>query len=337
MMMALVVANGLIWVCAWAAFNGQAALTAAAVLAYGLGLRHALDADHIAAIDNTTRKMMEAGRQPVTLGLFFSLGHSAVVFLLTCGVISATAAFASLLEPVRAILAVVGTTLSLVFLVAVASLNLVTLVSIWSALRHSHRMNGQAAVADMPAPRGLMTRLLGPVSRCVTQSWQMFFVGFLFGLSFETASEISLLSLSVSQMTNGLSPGVVLLFPTLFAAGMSLLDAADGIMMVGVYGWALARPARRLVYNLIITTLSVVVALLIAGLGLVGLLTKGGNAVEVRTSSIVNIDMTTFGCAVVTTFGIAWFVAAVLNRLSDARERYSGSIGLLSGAEERGA
>jgi high-affinity nickel-transport protein len=330
-MVLLVLANGVIWIWAWAAFNGQPALIAAALLAYGLGLRHALDADHIAAIDNTTRKMMEAGRRPVTLGLFFSLGHSAVVFLLTCGVVIAAASFASLLAPVRAVLSVVGATLSLLFLVAVASLNLVTLVSIWSALRHQGE---PARAANALAPHGLMTYLLAPVSRCVTQSWHMFFVGFLFGLSFETASEISLLSLSVSQMTNGLSPGTVLVFPALFAAGMSLLDAADGIMMIGVYGWALARPTRRLVYNLIITTLSVVVALLIAGLGLIGLLAKGGDAAEDTTSSFINIDMTTFGCAVVASFAVAWLIAAVLNRRSNARQRCSGSITPRCGADQ---
>ena len=187
MMLLLAVANGLVWVWAWTAFGGNPALIGAAILAYGLGLRHAVDADHIAVIDNATRKMMESGRRPVTLGMFFSLGHSAVVFILTLGVLVTTATLTSLLEPLRTILSFAGTTLSLTFLVAVAGLNLVTLASLWRALRHS---DGNAALADRALPGGLMGRLLAPLSRCVTRSWHLFFIGFLFGLSFETASFI---------------------------------------------------------------------------------------------------------------------------------------------------
>ena len=160
-----------------------------------------------------------------------------------------------------------------------------------------------------------MARLLAPLSRYVNRSWHMFFVGFLFGLSFETASEISLLSLSVTEMTNGASPGMVLIFPVLFAAGMSLLDAADGAMMIGVYGWALARPDRRIKYNFIITSLSVAVALLIAGIGVAGLLAEErSDATPAATAA--SIDMTTLGCVVVFVFAAVWLIAVAASRFS---------------------
>jgi nickel/cobalt transporter (NiCoT) family protein len=316
MMLLLVAANGLAWLWVWAVFNGSPPLIGAAMLAYGLGLRHAVDADHIAAIDNATRKMMEAGRRPVTLGMFFSLGHSAVVFILTLAVVATTATLASLLEPVRAFLSVVGTTLSLMFLVVVAGLNLVTLFSLGRALRRAENGGNHAGHAHGPAAGGFLACLLAPLSRCVTRSWHMFFVGFLFGLSFETASEISLLSLSVTEMTNGLSPSLIFVFPALFAAGMSLLDAADGAMMVGVYGWAFTRPNRRLMYNFIITSLSVVVALFIAGIGFYGLLAAVDEKDDggISLPGPISFDMTSLGYLVVFTFAAVWLIAIAVSR-----------------------
>lgn len=160
-----------------------------------------------------------------------------------------------------------------------------------------------------------MARLLAPLSRCVTRSWHMFFVGFLFGLSFETASEISLLGLSVNEMTNGLSPALILLFPALFAAGMSLLDAADGAMMVGVYGSALSRPKRRILYNFIITSLSVVVALVIAGIGFCGMFAAADDKGDGRAllSGLINFDMTSLGYVVVFTFAAVWLIAIAVS------------------------
>ena len=169
-----------------------------------------------------------------------------------------------------------------------------------------------------------MARLLAPLSRYVSRSWHMFFVGFLFGLSFETASEISLLSLSVTEMTNGASPSMVLIFPVLFAAGMSLLDAADGAMMIGVYGWALARPDRRIKYNFIITSLSVAVALLIAGIGVAGLLAEERSDGTAATNAI-SIDMTSLGCAVVFIFAAMWLIAVAASRFGIDRSAATSS------------
>jgi high-affinity nickel-transport protein len=322
MMAMLAIANAIAWLFAWTQFGDRPVLVGAAVLAYGLGLRHAVDADHIAAIDNATRKMMEVGRRPVELGLFFSLGHSTVVFGLTIGVLAAAATFASLLEPVRAYVSVVGAGLSSLFLVVVAAANLKTFVTLARTLLR----DGKAAARSNTSPDqhagGLMTRLLGPVSSCVTRSWHMLVVGFVFGLSFETASEISLLGLSVSEMTHGLSPWMILIFPALFTAGMSFLDAADGVLMIGVYGWALSRPDRRLVYNIVITGLSVSVALLVAGIGLAGMIAGHDDANESSFSRILaDIDMNTLGYVVVFVFAMAWLVAVVVGRLRSPHRR----------------
>jgi high-affinity nickel-transport protein len=323
MMMALLaVANLIVWLCAWTLFGDRPVLIGTALLAYGLGLRHAVDADHIAAIDNATRKMMEVGRRPVALGLFFSLGHSTVVFGLTIGVLAATATFASLLEPVRAYVSVIGAGLSSLFLVVVAAVNLKTFVMLArTLLRERKAGSGPISSADHHAG-GLMARVLAPLSSCVTRSWHMLVVGFVFGLSFETASEISLLGLSVSEMTRGLSAWTILVFPALFTAGMSLLDAADGVLMVGVYGWALSRPDRRLVYNLVITGLSVSVALLVAGIGLAGMIAGHDEANESWLSrALADVDMNTLGYVVVFVFATAWLVAAVAGRLGRPQRR----------------
>ncbi len=324
MMMALLAgANGLAWLWAWTAIEGRPGLLGAAVLAYGLGLRHAVDADHIAAIDNATRKMMEGGRRPVTLGMFFSLGHSAIVFALTVGVALATATFTSLMEPVRAFMSVVGAGLSSLFLVAVAAANLGTFLRLGRVLLSDGKTASGPTSPDSGAPPGgPMTRLLGPLSRCVTRNWHMLVVGFVFGLSFETASEVSLLGLSVSEMTKGLSPWTILIFPALFAAGMSLLDAADGALMVGVYGWALAHPRRRLVYNIVITGLSVFVALLVAGIGVTGLIAnEGGENGGEAVHSVIHLDMNTLGYCVVFIFAASWLFAAMASRWQSPQRR----------------
>lgn len=321
MMVVLMLANAVVWLYAWAIFEGRPALLGTALLAYGLGLRHAVDADHIAAIDNATRKLMEVGRRPITLGMFFSLGHSTVVFGLTSCVAAAAATFSALMEPVRAFVSVIGAGLSALFLFAVAAANLKTFFALGRALLRERTVDARDSHDPQPGG-GLMTRLLGPVSSCVTKSWHMLIVGFVFGLSFETASEISLLGLSVSEMTNGLSPWLILIFPALFAAGMSVLDAADGALMVGVYGWALSRPDRRLVYNMVITGLSVFVAVLVAGIGLAGMI--GGRDPDSANAvwrSLSEIDMNTLGYVVVFVFTATWLIAVAVGRLSGPQRR----------------
>jgi high-affinity nickel-transport protein len=260
---ALLAGNAAAWAWAFALFGGNAALMGTALLAYALGLRHAVDADHIAAIDNTTRKLVQDGQRPLGVGLYFSLGHSSVVALA-----SAAIALASLhlgrLEWLHGIGATIGTAVSASFLFLIAAANIVTLMGILKAMRG----NG-----DLPAlPGGPLGRMLKPLMRLVSRSWHLYPLGFLFGLGFDTASEIGLLGISAAQASHAVPFWSIMVFPALFTAGMSLIDTTDGVLMTGAYGWALLKPARKLVYNLTVTLFSILVALVIGALEALNLL-----------------------------------------------------------------
>src|SRR4051812_23588995 len=262
----LTVANLLAWGWALAAFAGQPVLIATAVLAYTLGLRHALDADHIAAIDNVTRKLMQQGKRPVTVGLFFALGHSSVVVLASVGVALAASSFTETFAAWRGIGAVIGTSASALFLFLIAAANLVVLGGIYRAMQ---RVRSGETVHDedidaLLQQHGWLARLFRPLFALVSRSWQLFPIGFLFALGFDTASEISLFGLSAGAAA-GISTWSILIFPALFTAGMTLIDTIDGVLMLGAYGWAYRNPARKLVYNMTITSISVLVALVIGG------------------------------------------------------------------------
>nr|WP_284288521.1 HoxN/HupN/NixA family nickel/cobalt transporter [Angustibacter aerolatus] len=237
------------------------------VTAYTLGMRHAFDADHIAAIDNTTRKAMTDGQRPVSVGFWFSLGHSSVVFAMAL-VVAAGARFAGTLvregSPVHQALGVVGTSVSGLFLYLIGILNLVALVGIVRVFRRMRRGEaGDEALEEVLGQRGLLARVLRRVTRTITKPWQMYPAGVLFGLGFDTATEISLLVLAGAGAASGLPWYAVMVLPVLFAAGMSLLDTLDGAFMNVAYQWAFANPVRKVFYNLTITGLSVAVALLI--------------------------------------------------------------------------
>ncbi len=269
----LAAANGAAWTWAVLLFWDQPLLLGTAAIAYGFGLRHAVDADHIAAIDNVTRKLMGAGQRPVSVGFFFALGHSTVVVLAAVGV-AATATALSSLDQFKSVGATVGTLVSAAFLFAIATANLVILQAVWRTYRHV-RAGGRFADEDLDLllnSRGLLARLFRPLFRLVTQAWHMFPLGFLFGLGFDTATEVALLGISGTQAVQGVSIWSILVFPALFAAGMSLVDTTDGVLMLGVYNWAFIKPIRKLYYNLTITFVSVVIAFLIGGIEALGLL-----------------------------------------------------------------
>jgi high-affinity nickel-transport protein len=235
------------------------------------------------------------------------------------------------LEPFRAFASMAGSALSSLLLATISATNLVTLVCLVRTFKRARDTGGHVDhLHPSAAQGGLMARILAPLSRCVTHSWHMFFFGLLFGLGFETASEVSLLGLSASEMVNGLSPWSILLFPVLFAAGMSLLDAADGAMMVSVYGWALARPRRRIVYNIIITGISVFVALLIAGIQLAGLFVaadeKGG--VGGSLLSLLSTNMNTIGCGIAVILIATWLIAIAVNGTRRAAHQQAASQGV---------
>jgi high-affinity nickel-transport protein len=305
----LVVANALAWGWALLAFEMQPVLIGTAVLAYSLGLRHALDADHIAAIDNVTRKLMQEGKRPVSVGLFFALGHSAVVMLASVAVALAAHSLTEPFAAYREIGSVIGTSASVLFLFMIAAANLIVLSGVWRAFRKVR--NGETVrdedIDALLQQRGWLARLFRPLFRLVSESWHLFPIGFLFALGFDTASEISLFGLSVGASGN-VSIWSILIFPALFTAGMTLVDTIDGVLMLGVYGWAWRNPTRKLLYNMTITSVSVVVALLIGGIEVLGLL-AGHFSLEGefwRWISGLNAGFGALGFGIVAFFAASW-------------------------------
>jgi nickel/cobalt transporter (NiCoT) family protein len=264
----LALVNLIAWLWAALVFRSHAVLLGDAMLAYGFGLRHAVDADHIAAIDNVTRKLMQDRKRPVTTGFWFALGHSTIVILAAAAVALTASAIRPRLNTLQGIGGIVSTGSAAFFLFAIAAMNLVILRSVWRTLRNVR--NG-APYADedfdlLLNGRGLMSRVFRPLFRLIGESWHMFPLGFLFGLGFDTATEIALLGISGAEAAKGLSIWSIMVFPVLFTAGMALIDTSDGVLMMGVYQWAFVKPIRKLYYNLTITAVSVVVAVLIGGI-----------------------------------------------------------------------
>jgi high-affinity nickel-transport protein len=261
------VANFSVWVWAFLALRGQPLLLGTAALAYSFGLRHAVDADHIAAIDNVTRKLMQDGQRPVTVGFCFALGHSAVILLATL-LIAWTEKAASGLSAFKAAGGMIATCVSALFLFTIAAMNLMILRSVYQTFQRV-KAGGVYVEEDLDillSGRGLVARLLRPLFRLVSRSWHMALLGFLFGLGFDTATEVGLLGLSAAQAAHGVSVVTVLVFPALFAAGMALVDTTDGVLMLGAYEWAFVKPIRKLYYNMTITLVSAVVAIAIGGI-----------------------------------------------------------------------
>ncbi|HEY0792530.1 MAG TPA: HoxN/HupN/NixA family nickel/cobalt transporter [Chthoniobacterales bacterium] len=269
----LLLVNIVAWTVACATFHRDIVLIGTASLAFTLGLRHAVDADHIAAIDNVTRKLMQDLKKPVAVGFFFALGHSCVVIFASLALFLTASKLEHEWTGLREVGEVFGTCLSASFLVAIAFLNLIIFLNVYRTFKHVQEL-GVRSTPDLEQTvvhGGLLTRLFKPCFRFMSQSWHMFPLGFLFGLGFETATEISLFGISATAAGRGLTLGSMMVFPMLFAAGMILVDTADGIFMVGAYGWAFVKPVRKLYYNLTITFASILVALLVGGLETIGL------------------------------------------------------------------
>jgi nickel/cobalt transporter (NiCoT) family protein len=268
------------WLWALIAFHHHAILLGTALLAYTFGLRHAVDADHIAAIDNATRKLMQEGKWPVAVGFFFSLGHSTIVFGLTIAIAMASVLLKSRFDDFAAIGGIIGTTVSGFFLLAIALANLIILVTVYRTFQRA-KNRGRFVEEDINlilSKRGFFGRIFPTLFRLIGHSWQMYPVGFLFGLGFDTATEVGMLGISAREATNGLSLWSILVFPTLFTAGMALVDSTDSILMLGAYGWAFVKPIRKLYYNLTVTFVSVVVAFLIGGIEVLSLIGDRLNA-----------------------------------------------------------
>ena len=291
-------------------------------LAYTFGLRHAFDADHIAAIDNTTRKLMDGPHRPFGVGFFFSLGHSTVVFVMTLAIALATRSVAAELPWLRATGAYVGTTVSGVFLYAIGVINLVILVDIVRVFVRAQRGDDDATgLEERLLHGGWLTRWFGGVFRMVRRPHQMYWVGLLFGLGFDTASEIGLLTTAGVASSQVLPLWAVLLLPVIFAAGMSLIDSADGVLMCGAYGWAFANPLRKIFYNITITGLSAVVALFVGTIELASILASGAGDQAGVWGALLRADSQQMGLVIVALFAGWWAISLTVWRLGGFEQR----------------
>jgi high-affinity nickel-transport protein len=295
--------------------------------AYTLGLRHAVDADHISAIDNTTRKLMVEGKRPMTVGFWFSLGHSTVVFVLAglfaLGIHAIGGEMSHSSSPLHSVTSVIGTSVSGAFLYLIAALNLAILFEILKVFGRMRR--GDCDEVQLEAQlqsRGFMYRVFGRATRAVRSPWQMYPVGVLFGVGFDTASEVALLFLAAGAAGAGLPFYAILCLPILFAAGMSLLDALDGAFMTVAYSWALSRPVRKVFYNLVITGLSVAVALVISTIELGGMLAEKLGAQGAFWSWLEGININQLGLIIVGMFVATWIVALLVWHVGHVEERW---------------
>jgi high-affinity nickel-transport protein len=304
--------------------HGNPALAGLGTLAYTFGLRHAFDADHIAAIDNTTRKLLQDGRRPLGVGFFFSLGHSTIVFVLSLGLAIAAGAVHSALPTLQFYGGTIGAAVSGLFLLAIGALNLVVLngiVAVGRQLRAGH-YDEQVLEAQLQQ-RGLMSRFFGRPMRLVRRSRHMYPIGILFGLGFDTATEVGLLALTAGAATGHVAPLALISLPILFAAGMSLMDTADGVFMCKAYSWAFASPVRKLYYNITVTSLSVFVALLIGSIELVQVLSEKLGWSGGFWSWLHTLDFGTLGYAIVALFALTWLVALAIWKWRRIEQRWA--------------
>ena len=340
----LLVFNVVAWLCAAIAFHTYPVLLGTALLAYSFGLRHAVDADHIAAIDNVTRKLMQEGKRPVAIGLMFSLGHSTVVVLGAAAIAGTTLALQHRLDGFRAVGGVIGTLVSAFFLFAIAIVNLIILRSVYSAFVKVRR--GEPYVDEdldlLLGNRGFLARLFRPMFNMITRSWHMYPLGFLFGLGFDTATEIGVLGISAAEAAKGLSIWAILVFPLLFAAGMALIDTTDNVLMLGAYGWAFINPVRKLYYNMTITSVSVVVALVVGGIETLGLLVTHFHLHGSFWSTILSLseNFGALGYFILGLFAVSWLVSiAIYNwfQFDDLKLQPSGNPARTSPATDQKA
>jgi high-affinity nickel-transport protein len=301
------------------------------ITAYTLGMRHAFDADHIGAIDNTTRKLMTEGQRPLSVGFFFSLGHSSIVFLLAAafaiGIRGLTGAVENDSSTLHQATGLIGPTVSGVFLVAIGIVNLVVLIGIVKVFRRMrHGEFDEQQLEGQLNSRGFMNRFLGRATRAVKQPWHMYPLGLLFGLGFDTATEIALLATAGTAAAGGLPLYAILCLPVLFAAGMSLLDTIDGAFMNFAYGWAFSKPVRKVFYNITITGLSVAVALIIGVIELMAVFADKLGLTGGIFGFVSNLDLNYVGYAIVGLFVITWIIALSVWRFGHIEEKWTAKL-----------
>jgi high-affinity nickel-transport protein len=299
--------------------------------AYTLGMRHAFDADHIAAIDNTTRKLMADGKRPVSIGFWFSLGHSTVVFglvaLLAFGVHALAGQLGNDSSLLQQISGVVGTAVSGTFLYVIGIINLVVLVGIVKVFRLMRRgIYDEQVLDDQLNNRGLLNKILSGATRAVTKPWQMYVVGLLFGLGFDTATEVGLLVLAGGAAAFALPWYAIMTLPILFAAGMSLFDTVDGCFMNFAYGWAFSKPVRKIYYNITITGLSVAVALIIGSVELISIVSHKAGITSGPLAAIANVNLDFVGYVIVALFVLVWLIAVTIWKYGRIEEKWSADL-----------
>ena len=315
----LVAATAVAWILALTAFASRPLLLGTALLAYTFGLRHAVDADHISAIDNVTRKLMQDGKRPLGVGLFFSLGHSTIVVGLTVAIAIAATVVKTNLPALEGIGGIIGTAVSALFLFAIALLNVLVFCDVYGTFRRVRRGEPYCdrTLDAFLADRGLMGRFFKPLLHLIGKSWQMYPLGVLFGLGFDTATEVGLLGIAALEAGKGLPIYDILIFPLLFTVGMSLLDTTDGILMLGAYGWAFVKPMRKLYYNMNVTLVSVLVALVVGCIEVLGIVQSQLNLGGAFWSRVAGIGQNfgLLGFAIVGIFIASWGISTLVYHL----------------------
>ena len=315
----LILSNIAAWMAALFVFHDFPLLIGSSVLAYSFGLRHAVDADHIAAIDNVTRKLMQEDKKPIAVGFFFSLGHSTIVALLTIAIALTAGNIQQNMPQFKEVGGLIGTSVSALFLLFIAALNMVILWDVFKTFQ-SVKKGGyynENSLNELLDQRGLLGRFFRPLFKLIDQSWKMYPLGVLFGLGFDTATEVGLLGLSANQASAGLPIWSIIIFPALFTAGMCLIDTTDGILMLGAYSWAYVKPIRKLYYNLTITLVSVLVALLVGGIEALGII---GGKLGLQGGfwdfiGEVSENFGAVGYCIVGIFLVSWAVSTIVYRL----------------------
>jgi high-affinity nickel-transport protein len=325
-------AIGFLHLVGWGLFfyyaGGNPAMAGLGTLAYGFGLRHAFDADHISAIDNTTRKLLGQRQRPLGVGFFFSLGHSTIVFGLAVGLALAAQSVNTAVPAMHAWGGYIGTGISGMFLWLIGILNLLVLLDIVRIARDMRRGHyDHEALEERLMARGFMNRFfLGRAFRFVSRSWHMYPIGIVFGLGFDTATEVGLLAISAGAATRHVPFLAILSLPILFAAGMSMMDTADGAFMSQAYGWAFSNPVRKVYYNITVTAVSVLVALCVGSVELLQIVARKFNLNAGFWGWLNSLDFETMGYGIVGLFLIAWIAAYTIWKLRRVEERWGSYI-----------
>ena len=313
----LVTFNVVVWAVTLFVSTQYTFVLSTALLAYTFGLRHAVDADHIAAIDNVTRKLMQEGKRPVAVGFFFSLGHSTIVVALSVVLAIVGAVLQNNFDGLKNVGGLIGTSVSALFLYLIAFINLLVLIDIFRMLRKVTRGGSysEESLETFLQQRGMMNRFFGRIVRQINASWKMYPLGVLFGLGFDTATEVGLLGISATSAGNGVPVYIILLFPLLFMAGMTLIDTTDSIMMLGAYGWAFVKPIRKLFYNFNITLVSVLVAFVVGTIEVLSILANQFNLGGDFWDAVSNLDFGVLGSIIIGIFVASWIISTIVYKV----------------------